>query len=91
MRTLLVIFLVLVPMTAFCCMSDYDCGIGNACVKGAYQSVGVCMQVERSLGVPNTTRMPNPNSVYPNMNPTVGPRFCPPGYMWSYQYNTCVR
>ncbi len=91
MRVLLVTFFVLVPVVAFCCMSDYDCGIGRACVKGPYQANGVCMQVERSLGVPDVTRMPNPSSIYPNTNPMIGPRPCPPGYMWSNQFGTCVR
>ena len=87
---LLMVFL-LTPVMAFCCSSDFDCGIGHKCAKGSYQSTGVCVQVERSYGVPDVTRMPKTDSIYPNTNPPKAYQRCPIGYQWSYDLQICVR
>lgn len=92
MKTIIVLFVVILfPITAFCCVSDFECGMGHKCAKGSFQSQGVCVQVERSLGVPDVTRMPRTDSVYPNMTPPKVFQSCPAGYYWSYDLQICVR
>lgn len=85
------LLIVAFPVVAFCCSSDFDCGMGYKCAKGSYQSAGVCVQVERSYGVPDVTRMPKTDSVLPNTNPPKAYQSCPPGYNWSYDLQMCIR
>lgn len=92
MKTIMIVLLIVTfPIVAFCCSSDFDCGIGYKCAKGSFQSTGVCVQIERSYGVPDYTRIPRPDSILPNTNPPRAYQSCPAGYHWSYNLQMCVR
>jgi hypothetical protein len=50
------------------CSSDYDCGMGNSCLKQMYQSTGVCAQRVNEYGNRDFGSGPNPGSFGPKMN-----------------------
>lgn len=48
------------------CSSDFDCGLGQSCVKPQYSSTGTCMKSVNSSGIPQFNS--HQNNVGPNMN-----------------------
>jgi hypothetical protein len=96
MNRIFIIFIVLlfVPAIAYAsCSSDFDCGIGNKCVKAPLQSTGRCMKAVNEFGLP-TYDMPRTDSVGPNMNISGDCDFdtdCPIGFHCDRRYKTCIK
>ena len=77
----------------FACYSDFDCGIGNSCVKKAFESNGVCMKNVDEYGT-QQYNMPKLDSVGPNMNIDGDCSFdldCPIGFKCNSTYKVCVK
>lgn len=73
------------------CSSDYDCGVGNHCVKAQYSSTGTCMKSVNEYGN-QIQNMPNPNSIGVNkVKRCTFDTDCPPGFSCDPFYNTCVK
>lgn len=73
------------------CSSDYDCGIGYACVKEPYNFSGICMQTVNKFGGP-TYDLPRLDSV--NIKSKGECRFdtdCPIGFHCDFKYKACVQ
>jgi DNA-directed RNA polymerase subunit RPC12/RpoP len=73
------------------CSSDYECGIGNRCVKAQYSSTGTCMKTVNQYGTP-TYDLPDPNNI--GINPYKKCSFdtdCPIGFKCDSSYNACVK
>ena len=97
MRAKLIIFvavLLLNPVLAYPgCSSDFECGIGNKCVKAPLQSQGACMKSVDEYGLPKFDT-PSAKSVGPNMNISGDCSFdtdCPVGFRCHPQYKACVK
>lgn len=45
------------------CNSDFECGLGEKCVKGPLQAQGQCLTPVNQYGLPQTNVMPDPNSI----------------------------
>lgn len=76
------------------CLSDFDCGGGNRCVKANYSGSGTCMRAVNEFG--NATYgLPALNSVLPKTPSAsdcsaVG-NACPGGFRCDYASGACVR
>jgi hypothetical protein len=74
------------------CYSDFDCGIGNKCVKQQFQSDGVCMKTVNEYGTQKYD-MPKTNSVGPKMD-SGSCSFdtdCPIGFRCDRKYKECIK
>lgn len=77
---------------AYGCVSDFDCGFGEVCVKKPYTSNGVCMKEVDEYGV-QQFNSPRLDSVMPRMNDD-GCDFdtdCPIGFRCDNNYKVCVK
>lgn len=77
----------------FACSSDFDCGMGNSCVKKAFQSEGVCMKNVDEYGI-QQYNMPDLDSVGPNMDTDGQCDFdtdCPIGFKCNREYKVCMK
>jgi len=75
------------------CTSDFDCGIGNRCVKAPLESRGICMKSVDEYGLPKYDT-PSIDSIGPNMNLEGDCYFdtdCPIGFRCHPKYKTCVK
>jgi hypothetical protein len=84
---------ILSSINLLACSSDYDCDIGNSCVKELYSSEGVCMKNVDEFGIPDYS-MPDPDSIGPNMDNEGGCTFntdCPIGFECSSKYKICIK
>lgn len=75
------------------CSSDFDCGIGNRCVKAPLKSWGECMKETDSYGLP-TFRIPQTDSIGPNMNLQGECNFdfdCSIGSYCDQKYKVCIK
>lgn len=75
------------------CFSDYDCGIGARCVKAYLNNTGTCMKSVDEYGT-QQYNMPNPNSVFMNLNPQGQCNFdtdCPVGFACHSTYKVCIK
>lgn len=75
------------------CNSDFECGIGNHCVKPPLQSTGTCMKTVSEYGV-QEYNLPRTESVLPNMNLNGQCSFdtdCPINFRCDSQYKACVK
>ncbi len=45
------------------CASDFECGVGNKCIKGPLQGQGQCLTPVNKFGLPQPNVMPDPNSI----------------------------
>ena len=73
------------------CTSDFQCGVGNSCVKQRYSNDGVCMKSVDSNGT-RVYNMPNSNSI--GVRTSEGCQFntdCPVGFSCDATYKACVR
>lgn len=85
--------IILSGINLLACSSDYDCGIGNSCVKELYSSDGICMKNVDEFGTPEYS-LPDPNSIGPNMDDEGGCTFdtdCPVGFECNSKYKICVK
>lgn len=85
--------LALFPAFALACSSDFECGIGNRCVKAPLQSQGACMKSVDEYGIQQYD-MPRSESVGPNMNLEGDCNFdtdCPIGFACNRRYKACVK
>ncbi len=85
--------LMTVSMSAFACSSDFNCGMGNRCVKAPLQSTGVCMQSVDEYGM-RQYNLPSLDSINPNMNLEGQCSFstdCPIGFECHSKLKACVK
>jgi hypothetical protein len=61
------------------CSSDYECGIGNRCVKPAGQFNGYCARTVNAYGTP-VQNMPDPKSIGPGQRRCRFMTDCPIGF-----------
>ena len=74
------------------CSSDFQCSMGEKCVKKPYSNNGVCMKTVNRYGV-QTYSTPSASSVRPRMGGKQC-RFltdCPIGFQCDMTYNVCVK
>ena len=80
------------PVHAKSCSSDFNCGIGYACIKESFKSRGVCMKEVDSFGTP-TYRMPKSSSI--GIGSADGDcdfnLDCPIGFKCDRKYKVCVK
>ena len=77
------------------CMSDYQCPIGQACLKQHYRSDGICVRKVNSYGVQSYTP-PGPASVSPNLpsnhfDCSISGFVCPAAFRCDYNTGACIR
>lgn len=93
MKKLIIIFFILLPIAAWAgCYSDYDCGIGYACVKAPMSYTGRCMQTVDRYKIPDY-QIPKSNSIFPNIEVEGDCRWdtdCPLGFRCHWKYKVCV-
>jgi hypothetical protein len=92
-RVLAVCLLVLcIPSLAWAeCYSDFDCGMGNTCVKAPYQSSGTCMKRVDRHGLQRFD-LPSLDSVGPKMDADCYfDTDCPVGFHCHPKYKACVK
>lgn len=73
------------------CTSDFQCGVGNACVKQRHSNDGVCMKSVDGNGT-RVYNMPDSNSI--GVRTSEGCQFntdCPVGFSCDATYKACVR
>jgi hypothetical protein len=68
-----------VLMRPAACGSDFDCGMGMACVKPAYESTGTCVVTVNASGN-QVFEIPRSDSVMPAGAGCTGGGTCPTGY-----------
>jgi hypothetical protein len=81
------------PLTSSGCSSDFDCGIGNRCVKPNFSSQGTCMRLVNEYGEP-TYDLPRINSVSPKVPSRHDCKFstdCPIGFRCDTNSGACIR
>ncbi len=80
------------PSIPSACVSDFDCGVGNTCVKKQYAAGGICMKTVTSTGR-QVLNPANPNSIRVGGSVTrcYSPTQCSAGFMCDLDYNVCVR
>lgn len=80
------------PSIPSACVSDFDCGVGNTCVKKQYAAGGICMKTVTSNGR-QILNPANPNSIRVGGSVTrcYSSAQCSPGFMCNLDYNVCVR
>lgn len=73
------------------CSSDFDCGIGNKCVKEQFKSRGTCMKSVDEYGV-QSFEMPNSSSIGVNTDSQCTfDTDCPVGFRCDTKYKACVK
>lgn len=75
------------------CTSDFNCGIGNKCVKAPLKSRGICMKSVDEFGLKNYN-LPSTDSVGVNLNLDGQCSFntdCPIGFKCDRNYKACVK
>jgi hypothetical protein len=74
------------------CRSDFDCGVGNQCVKSYYASTGQCAKSVNEYGV-QSYDLPRLDSVNPNFrqNTDCQQLGCPIGFRCDLQSGVCMR
>ena len=90
MKKFILLFL-LGSSLSFGCYSDVDCGAGNECVKGMFESEGDCMKSVDEFGIqqyntPSTQNLSPKLSGSCNFNSD-----CPIGFRCDSYYKECVR
>lgn len=65
------------------CSSDFECGMGKACVKPAYQSTGTCVRTVDGSGSP-TFQSPRNDSIGPASGGCMSGGTCPMGWRCEY-------
>lgn len=75
------------------CYSDFNCRMGEKCVKAPFQSKGDCMQVVDEWGLKT---YPGPDkktdSIMPKLEPDcITNANCPIGFECHYFYKTCIK
>lgn len=73
------------------CSNDFQCGVGNACVKQRHSNDGVCMKSVDGNGT-RVYNMPDSNSI--GIRTSEGCQFntdCPVGFSCDATYKACVR
>ncbi|MDD2225990.1 MAG: hypothetical protein PHD42_02610 [Dysgonamonadaceae bacterium] len=77
----------------FGCYSDFDCSMGERCVKKSFQSNGVCMEEVDEFGM-KQYELPDPDSIGPNMDMDGQCSFdmdCPIGFRCDNKYKVCIK
>ena len=73
------------------CSSDYSCGVGYKCVKGMYESQGVCMQTVNQYGV-QEFGSPKIDSIGVNTTAQCqGSLDCPIGFTCDMKLKACIK
>ncbi len=75
------------------CRSDFECGMGNRCIKAPLKFSGTCMKSVDKYGT-KTYEMPRSESVLPNLNVSGQCSFtldCPIGFRCDTKYKVCVK
>lgn len=75
------------------CSSDFDCGMGNKCVKEPFNNRGTCMKAVDEFGI-QTFDMPSSDSIGVNMDIDGDCRFdtdCPIGFKCDKKHKACVK
>jgi len=75
----------------YACISDFECGFGNKCVKAPYSATGQCMGSVNQYGTKQYTP-PSPDSV--GVQTKGSCEFdmnCPVGFRCDNKYKVCVK
>jgi len=73
------------------CYSDFNCGMGGACVKEPFKNKGVCMKTTNSYGV-RTYNAPSTNSLGTKSSGSCSFNTdCPIGFKCDRRYKECVK
>ena len=75
------------------CSSDFECGIGNVCVKPNYSTSGKCMQAVNEYGVQDysSPRLDSVMPKFPNRSDCKFLTDCPLGFTCDTNSGICVR
>ena len=73
------------------CYSDFNCGMGAACVKEPFKNRGVCMKTTNNFGV-RTYNAPSTNSLGTKTSGSCTFNTdCPIGFKCDRRYKECVK
>ena len=74
------------------CSSDFNCSMGEVCVKAPYKTRGTCMTAVNELGR-KTYQRPSTDSIYPGSSQG-GCKFstdCPIGFKCDRRLKACIK
>lgn len=75
------------------CTSDFNCGMGNRCVKAPLKSAGVCMKTVDEYGTP-VYELSSTDSIGPNLDLDGECEFdthCPIGFRCERAARACIK